>query len=547
MDGTTDEPRFDLVHDPWIPVVTGGQVCQVSLRDCLVHAHEIDALAAAAPLEFVAVLRQVLLPVYLDAAFAEPGIPLPPDKGAWQQHWQAGRLDAHRIDSYLTRFADRFQLFGNRPFAQAAGLRTARNETKPVSVLIASAASGNNVPLFSARTEADPPELAPDQATRALLTAQCWDTAGIKTGADGDPQVKAGKTTGNMTGPLGSLGVVVPLGRNLAETLLLHIRFQPQTFRRDDRPQWRADPQDETYPGRPSWYTRPAFGLLDLLTWQARRIRLIPEVTGAGRVVVRRTVLAAGDRLTDIPQVEPHTAWKYSAKSKHQMPVRHVAGRAAWRGLEPLLAVGDKPDAVTSTDRLRQIGNLRVWGYLPDDLPLQILTVGVEYGTQSAGVEDVIADQIPLPIAALDPSGPVRGLLDRVIAQAEDLRNAANRFGDDLRQAAGGGKLAWNRGQRVGDMLVHQFTPVVRQMLAQLQAAPGRVSAAESEWRDKARRLAINAAEPLLASTPPGSFLGRELKDGHVRRASVAEAQYRGAINSILGPREPAPTADGGS
>src|SRR5205814_2537703 len=105
------------------------------------------------------------------------------------------------------------------------------------------------------------------------------------------------------------------------------------------------------------------------------------------------------DRLTDILQEEPHTAWKYLAKAGHQVPVRHVAGRAAWRGLEPLLAVGDGPGPVTSTDRLRQIGHLRVEGYLPEDLPLQVLTVGVEYGTQSAAVEDVIADHIPLPIA----------------------------------------------------------------------------------------------------------------------------------------------------
>jgi CRISPR system Cascade subunit CasA len=542
-----DAVSFDLVDEPWIPVLTGGGTRLVSLRECLVNAHAVDSLATTSPLETVAVFRQVLLPAYLDAVFGEPRAPLPADGEAWEQRWKTGQLDRERLDSYLTRFADRFQLFGSRPFAQAAGLRTASDQPKPVSVLIAAAASGNVVPLFSARTEADPPALAPGQAARALLGAHCWDTAGIKTGAAGDPQVKAGKTTGNRTGPLGSLGVVMPLGRNLAETLLLHIPVQNQPLRPGDRPQWRASPDDQDYPGRPGWSTRPARGLLDLLTWQARRIRLIPEVTGSGQVVVRQAVMTAGDRLTDIPHYEPHTAWKHSDKAGHQVPVRHVAGRAAWRGLQPLLAVTDDPASpVTSPERLRQISSLLAGEYLPEDLPLQALTVGVQYGTQSAVVEDVIADQIPLPVTALDPSGPVRALLDRIVGQADGLRAAANRLGDDLRQASGGDKLAWNQGQRLGDMLVHEFTPLVRTILARLQADPGQADAAEDAWRRAARRLAIEAAEPALTAVPPGAFLGRTLKDDHPRRCSTAEASYRAAISKILGVSAPAATTNGG-
>lgn len=547
MNGQAGAPSFDLVHEPWIPVAGRDGARRVSLRDCLVNAHEIRGLAAS-PLEVVAVLRQVLLPVYLDAVFAEPRLAPPRDVDDWERLWKIGRLDGERIGAYLVRYTDRFNLFGERPFAQVAGLRTAKDETKPVSVLIPSAASGNNVPLFSARTEADPPALSPGPAAIALLTAHCWDTAGIKTGAVGDRQVKAGKTMGNVTGPLGSLGVVVPLGQNLAETLLLHTPFMPQPFRTADRPQWRADPAHGSYPGTPAWQTRPASGLLDLLTWQARRIRLIAEPGEEGGAVVRRVVLAAGDRLTDIPRdLEPHTAWQLPAKLNRHVPVRHTSGRAAWRGLEPLLAVGGDPgDRVTSTDRLRQIGELRMEGCLPDDFPLQVLTVGVEYGTQSAVVEDVIADQIPLPVAALDPSGPVRDFLDRTVRQAEDFRVAANRLGDDLRQAAGGDKLAWNQGQRAGDTLIHEFTPVVRRILAGLQAEPARVGEADSAWRDAARRLAIGAAETLLACVPPKAFLGRKLNDGNVRRASVAEARYRAAVDKTLGPRTLTPRTNGG-
>ncbi|MET8153763.1 type I-E CRISPR-associated protein Cse1/CasA [Actinoplanes sp. NPDC049668] len=547
MSTVTSAPAFDVALGPWIPVLVDGSRRLLSLRECLVESHRIDGLAVDTPLETVAVFRQVLLPAYLDAMFGGPqGLPPPADEDEWHLLWNKGRLDAARIGDYLERYADRFQLFGPRPFAQVAGLATAGGDTKPVSLLIAAAASGNNVPLFSARTEADPPSLTPAEALRALLATQCFDTAGIKSGAVGDPAVKAGKTTGNVTGPLGSLGVVVPWGQTLFETLMLHTPIQPQPFRATDRPQWRTSEHDSDDPAGPAWRSRPAQGLLDLLTWQARRIRLLPERDG-DRVVIRRVVVAAGDRLSPFPQdVEPHTAWKPSTTSAGQVPVRHVAGRAAWRGLQALLAVGDDPgSSVTAARVLRQIADLRAERCLPADLPVQVMTVGVQYGTQSAVVEEVIVDHLPLPLAALDPHGPVAALLGQVVAHADDLRVAANRFGDELREAAGGDKLAWNQGQRIGDTLVHRFTPVVHRLLTGLQHQPQRAAEAEAAWRTTARRYALEVIDPAVSSAPPTAFLGRDA-NGHPRRTSTAEARYRSAINTIIGTVSSTPIPAGG-
>ena len=63
---------FDLVEQPWIPVVSAYGRQLVSLRDCFAHAHLYRGLSVESPLETVAVFRQVLLPVYLDALFCEP-------------------------------------------------------------------------------------------------------------------------------------------------------------------------------------------------------------------------------------------------------------------------------------------------------------------------------------------------------------------------------------------------------------------------------------------------------------------------------------------
>jgi CRISPR system Cascade subunit CasA len=527
---------FKLADGTWIPAVRqGGRLEEVSLRTALTEAHTIDDLGWGNPLETAAILRQVLLPIYLDACG------FPDGDAAWVERFERGRLDADRISRYLDDNAHRFDLFGDRPFAQAAGLRTAKDETKPVSLLIASAATGNNVPLFGFRTDADPPALTPAEAARALLATHCWDTAGIKTGAADDKTVKAGKTTGNHTGPLGNLGVIIPIGRNLAETILLNTPYDYRP-RPHDRPQWMADLADAHWPGSSAWSSRPVKGLLDLLTWQSRRIRLHPEVDPAGNIVVRRVVVTAGDRMDRLPEYEPHTAWRRVEKPKAgeppHRPIRHIPGRAAWRGLEPMVAVGKRRGAESTSTLLSQLSDLRAAEQVPTDLPVQVVTVGLAYGTQNAVVEEAIADRIPLPVAALDPESEVSDLLISVVSQAEKLQNATNRLGDDLRRAVGGDKLPWDKGQRIGDELIQRFSPLVNRILVGLQREPDRVDEAEEAWRTAAERLAWQAAEAALAATPPAAFLGQVVKNG-AREERVNEAiagrWFGGSVRKILG------------
>ncbi|WP_083391430.1 type I-E CRISPR-associated protein Cse1/CasA [Parafrankia soli] len=531
---------FDLRSDPWIEVAEKGHPREVGVRDALVHADLLEGLTVTDPLEGVAVLRQVLLPVVIDAVGA------PRDRAEWARRFEQGRFDGEdvqRIVDYLDAQAAAFDLFDPlRPFAQVAGLRTAKGETKPVSLLIPRLASGNNVPLFSARTESDPPALTPGAAARALLAAHCWDTAAIKSGAVDDPLVKAGKTTGNPTGPLGQLGVVVPMGATLFQTLMLNMMIMPQGVYPVDRPQWRGEQA-----AGPRWRERGPLGRLDLLTWQSRRLRLIPEADASvpGGVVVRRVVLCAGDRLRgSVQDLEPHTAWRQVERPKADdppaRPVRHQPGRAAWRGLAGLLATaGPTGDRVSAPAVMEQLAGLQVEGRVPEDLPLRVLTVGVRYGTQSAVVEDVMVDEIPLPVVALAADSRVREVVLAVAEGAEALRIAANRLGDDLRAACGAEKVPWDRGQRLGDLLIHRFTPVVRRLLAGLQRQPDAVEQAEDAWLLVARRLAWEVADPVLSAAGPNTFLGRAPDQRFGPRLSVAEASFRRALNDILGPASP--------
>jgi CRISPR system Cascade subunit CasA len=530
---------FSLVDEPWLPVrLRGGERAEFDLRNVLLRSHEIDDLIVDLPTQKPALLRQVLLSVLVDAL----GLPAGPEE--WSRRFSAGHFaDQERdlIRQYLDEKHARFDLFHDKiPFAQVSGLRSVNGETKGSALMVATAATGNNVPLFASRTEGDPLLLTPAQAARWLLHTHCWDTAAIKTGAEGDPQVKSGKTTGNPTGPLGQLGVVMPVGRTLYETLLLNLPIG--TLAMVGTAHWA---RKEAGPG---WETRAPDGLLDLWTWQSRRVRLIPEQTPEG-IRVTRIVLSAGDRISVLNDLEWHTAWTFSkaAKSRtgtERRPRRHIPGKAIWRGLDALLTT-ERPDdgsVMFETSRLLvQLDALRERGAVPDDYPLQLETFGIAYGTQSAVVEDVLHDAIPLPVAALRSDGEVFRLLTEVMQQAEDLARATNTLSADLRRAIGADAIPWDKGQRPGELVLHALDPLVRRLLAGVGRDGGDQDTLERgrlAWEQLAYRKTTDVAETLFTAVPASAFAGREGKQSGGKTVmyslGAAERDFRRRLKQIL-------------
>ncbi|GAA0551052.1 type I-E CRISPR-associated protein Cse1/CasA [Actinomadura livida] len=533
--------EFDLVTEEWLrPRLDDGQTIEpMGLQGVLHRAGDITEIVVDFPTQAPALLRQVLLPVVVDALGA------PTDRRAWGDRFSQGAFneaELDKIDTYLEEHRPRFDLFHpETPFSQVAGLHTASGDIKGSGLLVAAEATGNNVPFFSARTEGDPPQLAPTEAALWLLHAHCWDTAAIKTGAFGDPMVKAGKTTGNPTGPLGQLGVVVPIGRTLYETLQLNIPIGVQG--RLGTPQWRRRIG-------PQWESRTASGLLDLWTWQSRRIRLVPEQTPDGDRVTG-VIVAAGDRLATTPDWEPHTAWRVDkptkkaakrAKPVPERPLRYTPGKAIWRGMSALLAVEAVDTAAfRSSELLDQISGLAADELIDDRYPLRAETFGVVYGNQSAIIEDVLHDMTPLPIAALRADADVRFAVLDATEQAEQLAQALNYLSADLRRASGLEPIPWDKGQRPGERLLYLLDSVVRRLLRGLQ----NISDAETldrgllAWEQEARRLALQVADSVHAAVPESVFAGRETRkpDGTTAAAyplGVAVNDFSRRLDRIL-------------
>ncbi len=515
---------FDLIAEPWIPVATLRGAEEVGLGTLFRRAHEFSSLAIADPLQWVALMRQVLLPILIDAT----GVPR--DATEWERRHGMGRLDSDLIDDYLQGHRDRFDLFHPvAPFGQVVDLQACSGELRPSSLLLLNVATGNNVPLFGVDTEGDPPALTPGHATLAMLTIQCWDTAGLKTGAVGDPRAGNGKTTGNPTGPVGRFGSVLPVGMSLFETLLLNLPIGLGRHPANDLPPWRRPALG------PSWEERAPTGVVDVLTWQARRVRLMPDQDG----MVRRAVVTAGDRLVETPRdSEIHTMWRTVDKPRPGQspirPVRHESGRALWQGLPGMLALrAARVDqgSISTSILIEQLATLAV-EVLPFDYRVRVKAVGIEYGNQNAIIENVIDDEMPLPMVALATDPVARLELTGVAAMAEGLRRAIDMLAKDLRRAAGGDD--GDRGP--GEQLLARLDLPTRRLLAGLQAHPHQVAAGIAAWRESAETIARDLAEGMLNDSAPSAFLGRQ--DARSRtwhRASTAASGYFGRLKAILG------------
>ncbi|MEU0250871.1 type I-E CRISPR-associated protein Cse1/CasA [Streptomyces sp. NPDC006235] len=540
---------FSLTDDSWLrlPPAAGGPAQEHSLRTALLEAHEFGDLVVELPTQRPAVFRQVLLAVVLDA------LGRPSDEREWMNWFSTRRWSREQrgnLEAYLDTHRGLFDLFDPvQPFGQVAGLWTTKGETKNAGLIVATAATGNNVPLFASRTEGDAFSLSPAQAAHWLLHTQCWDTAAIKTGAVGDPKAKAGKTVGNPTGPLGQMGVALLVGRTLFETLLLNLPVgAPPTSA--DLPQWRRrEPDDPRSAGTPQWQERAPEGLLDLWTWQSRRIRLFPETTDEG-LRVTRVLVAAGDRMPHTPETEPHTMWRVeptgsrsTGRSKGgitspRRPLRLQPGKAAWRGLDALLAperqsreAGERTSGFATSKLLDQAGALA--HDLGEAYPLRVELSGVAYGNQSAVIDDVMFDALPLPLAALEADSDVRSALLEVAEQAEQLATAVNHLSADLRRALGSEPIPWDKGQRPGEFVLHALDPLVRRLLAGMREVEDleRIEAGQLAWEQLAWRRSWEVADRLLQAVPVGAFVGRSAPQGEgkperTHRVSLAEASF---------------------
>jgi len=374
-------PTFDLLQSPWIPCIQNdGTPAELGMRDTLIRAHELRELGGESPLVTAALYRLLL-------AVLHRALQGPADADEWADLWDAGRWDAAQLDAYLERWQHRFDLFHpERPFYQSPDERV---RPKPVNRLLYEIASGNNPTLFDHHTHERVPDLTPAQAARALVALQAFGLAGLS----GLPQ--------KFTDAPCATGIVFLVqGETLFETLALNLLPYPDdtilTHHPEDRPAWEMD--DPFTPDR----TRP-HGYLDYLTWQNRRILLLPESADNG-VVVRQMTEAPALRL-DADVLDPMTHYRRDER-RGLLPLAFTERRALWRDSAALFRLQDPGFRPPRT--FRWLAELVYEGMLNESQTRRYLALGMS--KKQAKVNFYRSEHMPLPLAYLKKQALVDAL-----------------------------------------------------------------------------------------------------------------------------------------
>jgi CRISPR system Cascade subunit CasA len=534
---------FDLTTRPWIPVLRrDGSQDELSLREVFAQAPRLRRIVGDLPTQEFALVR-LLLAVVHDALDG------PQDIEDWSDLWADEQCFAP-VDAYLDVHRDRFDLLdADAPFFQTAELRTAKDEVFSLNRIVADVPNGE--PFFTARMPTVE-WLTFAEAARWVVHAHAYDTAGIKTGVEGDKRAKGGRSYPSAelgVGWTGKLGAVLVEGHNLRETLLLNlVAYDTSNLRLEgnDRPAWRREP------GRPGGQKRQPLGLSDLYTWQSRRIRLHYDCTG-----VQGVVLGYGDPLSAVDRHgrEPMSLWKRSAaleknlrRSPVYMPAQHDASRAAWRGLTAMLMnrgtelTGAEPPTVLRPLIMEWVARLVSEGFLRRDFLVRTRTIGAAYDPPWAkqptksSFYNVFEDHVSMAVVLLHQQD--RRYAEQAVAAVTDADLAVNALGDlatNLARAAG----TESDGPRstARDLAYGLLEAPYRTWLAELGAAEDPY-AQRAAWQQQVHEIVGRLGDRLMAAAGNAAWQGRTvpLRNGtEWLNSALAGKWFRSALNRGLG------------
>lgn len=534
------QPDYNLLEEPWIPVLfLDGNRGHLGIREIFERAHEIADLACDLPTQKMAVQR-VLLAICYRVTPVE-------DDGEWIERWEDG-LPCDEIQDYLAEWHDRFFLFGGpRPFMQAPGLHTSKNDVAGLEKIIADVPNGE--PFFTTRNGPALAKISAAEAALWLLHVHAYDPSGIRSGAVGDPEVKSGK--GYPIGPswLGQTGAVLLRGRDLAETLLLNV--VPSDAGGMDGPDpldspcaWESDEPASAL--RRDYAANPdprGIGIPRLLTWMSRRVRLVGSREG-----VTGVVLSQGDKLVprNMHRYEPMSMWRFSEpQSRKEKQIvywarKHDPERSFWRAVPGILPV---PKPVSSK-----------WGEASQFLPpatvafhsalsgfgaapryIRLEAIGMDYGAQEATVSDVYHDEVTVSYALLrEQNEALAYLVDTQVGVNDDVARAVGILGANLIRAAG--ESGDGAGEGAMEQAKAQFFAAIdgpfRAWLTTLDPNTD-LREAKREWHGSVYRIVNALVDELIEGVPRSAITGRNTSRGFMS-SGRAEMFFRSALRKII-------------
>ena len=541
---------FSLLDEPWVQVVyLNGRPDEISLRQVFSDAPDIKELSGDIPQQKLPLIRLFLAILY--RAYRVGGINEEQMRELWKEIFSSEHFDMDIVDRYLDKWEDRFFLIGERPLFQIPDLEyVGAKPYSPVSEMIADVPKLDKY-LFSTRSMEATDSISFAEAGRWLAFMQAFDTAGIKTPVKGNTHINKGKVYAPKgmlgTGWLGGIGGLYAEGKNFFETLMLNwvlydTKYDSERYRlfgnEQDIPVWEQDEVSSSDLDNQSTFAGP----VQAMTWQSRRLRLVPNEEGTRIVGV---VSCYGDVVApyNTDGFEKMTAWRKSIPQQKKlglhapphMPVMHDASKALWRGLEPILCVKDDSDFRPGL--VRWLEEIRTEMLDSGDHVLNLVTLhaqGMTYGTQSSVFETGIDDTLSLNTVMFrhDYAG-IAAVVDAVKC-TDNAVQALVQFVRNLRTSAGDKSKSTETAEQIRESVYADLDGLFRDRLAAFDESNDPIEYS-NDWKDEVHHRLLEAGQSYLEQSPVPVFDEHEAGVMGVMNAARAQLLFRSKLNKELG------------
>ena len=385
--------RYNLIDEKWIPVrFPDGRHDELGIRDTLLSSAEIAAIEDPSPL-VVASLHRFLLAILYRALEG------PTDINQAKILFKNGLPD-EKITAYLNKWRDRFWLFDEKfPFFQIPGYNPQKKHGKmqwrPWTALTAEHNADNAKVLFDHIFIREAGSVPSNRASRWLIACQAFALGG------GNSDFQYTKSSPSATAVM-----VLPLGVNLKDTLLLSLVPQNREVQKADLPIWERPP--ESLISLKQGIERAIMGWADGYTWRTRSIRF--ELQGDGEAV-SRLAFASGIGCSSQNHIDPMLCYRISDKNS-RLPLQ-FSDRGIWRDFDSLL-----PDSSNLAPLVIEHATA-LTRTLPERFPRAIITLG--QAANKAKIEFWRMERFALPLALVEDRF-IRTEIHQLLDDADDAQ-----------------------------------------------------------------------------------------------------------------------------
>ncbi|MDM7517353.1 type I-E CRISPR-associated protein Cse1/CasA [Lentilactobacillus sp. TOM.63] len=403
-----EKQHFNLTTDSWIKVIDRqtNQEQMVSLIELFENAQNYRALSGEMRSQDLAILRFLL--AILTAVYSrfdaddEPYDWVTVDEDSMRDTGEVDRDDQENIEedlfdtwkqlfnnghftqmviTYLKRYADRFDLFGEQPFYQVT--EDDYNHFVPKKKQIAGAEgpgtvaikqinrqiseSGHTPSLFSPKSDEFKNDIQLDELARWLITYQNF------TGVTDKTKIEMPDKFSTASGWLYKLGPVFADGDTLFQTLMLNLVLveedkpynPPKPVWEQAVPQYVEDRKKQNLPDN----------LAELYTTWSRLLHINWDEQGTP------TIFSAGLPMfeSDDAFIEPMTVWRFDKRTDHYRPAvkgLRSLGTAMWRNFGQYVQVEEANDK-HEPEIVKWLRVLKDRGLIPQSTLLTLASVAL--------------------------------------------------------------------------------------------------------------------------------------------------------------------------